>query len=250
MLVAWIKRKQFQVAPWYATALFLCVCVQGAFGMWTVTLKLQPLIVTIHLLLAMLLLAMLAWLYASLHASLAWHSQAQADSAGMLALRPLARFALLLLLLQIALGGWVSTNYAVLACTDYPLCQGAVIPSMDFSHGFTLWRQLGKTSGGDYLPFAALTAIHWVHRNFALLVFACAGYLGWRARRICGLTKLANGLLLLLVLQLCTGLTTIFFSWPLAIAVLHNGGAAVLLIVLTMVNYRVGMQYKAASSPD
>ena len=252
MLVAWLKRRQFKAAPWYATALFLCVCIQGAFGMWTVTLKLQPVIVTTHLLLGMGLLAMLAALYARLQPlepsvqptqsqlpqPQPQPSQQRRSGAGT-GLSLLALCALLLLLVQIALGGWVSTNYAVLACSEYPLCQGALIPDMDFSHGFSLWRQLGKTTGGDYLPFAALTAIHWVHRHFALLVFAVAGYLGWRLRRLESLRKLANLLLLLLGLQLCTGLANILFSWPLVVAVMHNGGAAALLIVLTMVNYRL-----------
>ena len=74
------------------------------------------------------------------------------------------------LLLQLALGGWVSTNYATLACSDFPLCNGQIVPEMDWQHGFTLWRELGKTAAGHYLPFSALTAIHWVHRNFALVV--------------------------------------------------------------------------------
>jgi cytochrome c oxidase assembly protein subunit 15 len=85
------------------------------------------------------------------------------------------------LLVQIALGGWVSTNYATLACTDFPLCGGKVVPEMDFEHGFTLWRELGKTAAGHYLPFSALTAIHWVHRNFAFVVLAGVGYTVWRA---------------------------------------------------------------------
>ena len=84
------------------------------------------------------------------------------------------------LLAQLALGGWVSTNYATLACTEFPLCAGKVVPEMDFEHGFHLWRELGKTAAGHYLPFSALTAIHWVHRNFAVVVLLLAGYAAWR----------------------------------------------------------------------
>ena len=234
VLLAWVKRQKFQTAPFYSTALLLCVCVQGAFGMWTVTLRLQPVIVTTHLLLAMGLLAMLAWLSVRLQ-------EPVRVSHAALRLRWLARLAWAILVVQIALGGWVSTNYAVLACTDYPLCQGVLIPPMDFSHGFSLWRALGKTAGDDYLPFDALTAIHWVHRNFALLVLVSSGLLAYRARKLNGVHGIADAILIVLAVQFFTGLANIFFSWPLVVAVLHNGGAALLLILLTMLNCRVAM---------
>ena len=140
--------------------------------------------------------------------------------------------------LQIALGGWVSTNYATLACNDYPLCGGQVIPEMDFGHGFTLWRDLGMTATGDYLPFQALTAIHWVHRNFALIVFALLAWALVKAWRSEHLRPLARGIAIVLALQALTGISTIYLSTPLAIAVLHNAGAAVLVLLLTMLNYR------------
>jgi len=127
------------------------VSVQGAFGAWTVTMKLQPVIVTIHLLLGLTLLGMLTWVGAR------QKEHAPVDRSAY-ALRIPAAVALILLALQIALGGWVSTNYAALACTDFPLCHGVLIPQMDFANGFTLWRGLGKTADGEYLPFAALTA--------------------------------------------------------------------------------------------
>ena len=235
MIIAWVKRKQFSGAPAYATLLFFFVCLQGAFGAWTVTLKLQPIIVTTHLLLGMGLLAMLGWLSERIKAP---HNQTRVPHEA-LKLRWLARLAWLILVVQIALGGWVSTNYAVLACTDYPMCQGVMVPPMDFEHGFSLWRELGKTVNGDYLSFAALTAIHWVHRNFAWLVVLSSGLLALKARKLAGLTKVANGMLIVLLVQFCTGLANILLSWPLAIAVMHNGGAALLLLLLTMLNYRV-----------
>jgi cytochrome c oxidase assembly protein subunit 15 len=150
-----------------------------------------------------------------------------------------ARIAWLILLIQIALGGWVSTNYAVLACTDYPMCQGVLIPSMDFENGFSLWRKLGMTAQGEYLSFAALTAIHWVHRNFALLVIISSAYVAFRARTLMGLKIIANAIFTVLILQVGTGLANILFNWPLVIAVLHNSGAALLLILLTMLNSRI-----------
>jgi len=231
MIIAWKKRKQFEGAPFFATALFLFVCLQGAFGMWTVTLKLQPIIVTSHLLLGMGLLAMLVWASED--------GRQRAEDSNLHALRWPAGIAWLILFIQIALGGWVSTNYAVLACTSYPLCQGALIPPMDFEHGFSLWRELGMTAQGDYLSFAALTAIHWVHRNFAWLVAISAAYVAIRALKLADLSNIAKAILAVLLLQFVSGLATILFKWPLVVAVLHNGGAALLLGLLTVLNCRV-----------
>jgi cytochrome c oxidase assembly protein subunit 15 len=252
MVVAWRRWRQgragstgsapSRLSPALPTWLFLFVCLQGAFGAWTVTLKLQPVIVTIHLMLGMLLLALLTWLAASQRG----HPPLAAQAA---ALRLPAAMGLGLLFFQIALGGWVSTNYAALACLDFPLCHGALVPRMDFEHGFTLWRHLGKTADGDYLPFPALTAIHWTHRMFAFVVLAYTGWLAWKASRIEGLGRSARWLGLALALQLATGMATIFLRWPLALAVIHNGGAALLVVVLVMVNYKTGIAARAASEP-
>ena len=238
MLIAWIKRREFAGAPIYATVLFLFVCLQGAFGMWTVTLKLQPIIVTTHLLMAIGLLAMLVWLAARIRQNTLPPSEVKIGHEAR-ALVWWARLAWAILLIQIALGGWVSTNYAVLACTDYPLCQGVLVPPMDFAQGFSLWRELGKTADGGYLSFAALTAIHWVHRNSALLVVLSSGYVAWRARRVQGLNHLGVAILVVLALQFATGVANILWRWPLPVAVLHNGGAALLFSLLAVLNYRV-----------
>jgi cytochrome c oxidase assembly protein subunit 15 len=129
-----------------------------------------------------------------------------------------------------------------LACSDYPLCGGQVVPPMDFEHGFTLWRALGKTAAGHYLPFAALTAIHWVHRNFALVVVAVLGWTVWRAWPHAALRSTARNIAIVLAVQFCTGLATVFLSFPLAIAVLHNAGAAALVVLVTMLNYKTKYQ--------
>ncbi|MES2831892.1 MAG: COX15/CtaA family protein [Pseudomonadota bacterium] len=218
--------------PWFATMLFGFVCLQGAFGAWTVTLKLQPLIVTVHLLMGMGLLGLLAWLHAQ-------HRLGQAlPDEGAAALRWPALLAAVLLAVQIALGGWVSTNYATLACTDFPLCQGTLVPPMDYAEGFTLWRKLGMTASGEYLPFPALTAIHWVHRNSAFVVVAVLGWVGWRALAIPSLRRTGTWLLVGLGTQFATGVATVYLEWPLALAVAHNAGAALLVLLLTMLNYR------------
>jgi cytochrome c oxidase assembly protein subunit 15 len=237
----WLQsgRRERQFSPWFPMALLGFVCLQGAFGAWTVTMKLQPVIVTIHLLLGMALLAMLTWLGAQQNA----HPPVGRAAS---ALRIPAAIALVLLSIQIALGGWVSTNYAALACTDFPLCHGKLVPQMDFEHGFTLWRKLGMTADGDYLPFHALTAIHWTHRNFAFVVIAVLGWVGYKALQVEGLRKTGKWLLAALALQFVVGVSTIFLKWPLALAVAHNGVAAILVLLLVMLNYKARIQSETA----
>lgn len=241
VVLAWVKRKELQQSPWYATAVLALVCVQGAFGAWTVTLK-QPAIVVTHLLLGMSLLAALIWLGCKNDAPRA------VDERGA-SLRMAAAIGLVLLVVQIALGGWVSTNYAVLACTDFPLCNGQWVPPMDFAHGFTFWRQLGKTAGGDFISHDALVAIHWTHRVFAVVVLSYLAWLGARARRIGGLGRVATVLLVVLAVQLATGLSNIVLGWPLLAAVAHNGGAAVLLLLMVRLHYLIGLAQARAPMP-
>jgi cytochrome c oxidase assembly protein subunit 15 len=245
LLVACVRRwRRTQVrayAPGLPAVLLLWVCVQGAFGAWTVTMKLQPIIVTLHLLFGLTLLALAVWMGGRV--DLVQHASMPAVDAAQLPalrrLRPLAWLAGAVLLVQLFLGGWVSTNYATLACSDFPLCNGQVMPAMDFGHGFTLWRALGRDAAGNYLPFQALIAIHWVHRNFAAVVVLVLGWTAWRAWRIPGLHGTARNLALVLIAQATTGIATVFFSFPLIIAVLHNAGAALLVVLVTMLNYKV-----------
>jgi cytochrome c oxidase assembly protein subunit 15 len=238
----WIKsaRRDTKFAPWTPMLLLVLVCVQGAFGAWTVTMKLQPIIVTIHLLLALVLLSMLVWLGARQTDHLAIYASSRR-------LAWPATIAVTLLAIQIALGGWVSTNYAALACSDFPLCHGELVPEMDFSNGFELWRHLGRTASGDFLPFPALTAIHWTHRMFAIVVITAIVWLGLRAYKDPGLRKLARALLGVIGLQFLSGVATVYFNWPLAIAVIHNGGAALLILLLIMLNYKAR---HAPTTPD
>lgn len=242
MIRAWRQRQH--ASPWLATILFALVCVQGAFGAWTVTMKLQPLIVTLHLLLGLSLLAGLIWLY-SQQMNIAVIVQHRDWPVQPVAPRPLAYwaiFSLAILCLQIALGGWVSTNYAVLACPDFPLCHGQWLPEMDFAQAFTLWRALGKDAAGEMITMPALTAIHWLHRVFAgvallvmaRLIYLLGQHLSFRYLAYC----LVGGL----VLQIVTGITNITLQWPLIGAILHNAGAALLLFLLIRINYLVFRQ--------
>ena len=216
-------------SPWWPTLTLLWVCLQGAFGALTVTMKLFPAIVTLHLLGGMVLLALLGVQVAR---------TAQLDAqAGPLAIAPGLRRLLWLcfavLGVQIALGGWVSTNYAVLACSDFPLCQGSWWPQMDFQRGFELWRELGLTGSGEVLNFAALTAIHYVHRLAALIVLVLLGLLAWRLNRVPALRQPGRWLAALTTLQWATGLSNVMLDWPLLGAVLHTAGAGALVLVLT-----------------
>ncbi|MFT3956875.1 MAG: COX15/CtaA family protein [Piscinibacter sp.] len=218
------RRGRAVISPWWATATLLWVCAQGAFGALTVTLKLYPAIVTLHLLGGIGLLALLA-----LQAEQA-QPRAMALSAG--ARRGLYLLAALVLA-QVALGGWVSTNYAVLACQQFPTCQGSWWPAMDFRHGFTLLRELGETTHGDYLPFAALTAIHYTHRLMAYAVLATMLLLAWRLHRS-GVGGVARWLLALAAWQFLSGLSNVVLGWPLVAALAHTAGAAVLVALLAV----------------
>ncbi|MDH6591256.1 cytochrome c oxidase assembly protein subunit 15 [Variovorax sp. TBS-050B] len=238
----WIVRRRQRRAPapadagehatlsaWWPAATLVWVCLQGAFGALTVTWKLFPAIVTLHLLGAVVLLVLLC-------IQAVRYRQAAADRLPVV-VSPGLRMGLMLtsalLLLQIALGGWVSTNYAVLACTQFPTCQGSWWPPMNFVQGFEIWRHLGVTGDGAPLDFSALTAIHYTHRLMAYAVFAALGVLAWRLRAIAALRPQARWLAGLALLQLATGLGNVLLGWPLAAAVLHTGGAAALAVVLT-----------------
>ncbi|MFL6674655.1 MAG: COX15/CtaA family protein [Massilia sp.] len=249
----WRRSHNRAFAPALPTALFLFVLLQGAFGAWTVTMKLQPVIVTIHLLLGLALLSMLVWLGGREDNVLNPPAPSR-DAAGLRRVRTLAMLSGVVLLVQLALGGWVSTNYATLACNDLPLCNGQLVPEMDFGHGFTVWRELGMTAAGHYLPFSALTAIHWVHRNFALVVLVVLGLTLWRAWPHAGLRPTVRKLALVLGLQMLTGIATVFLNFPLTIAVLHNAGAALLVLLVTMLNYKAKYQLDvarpASANPD
>ncbi|WCM94226.1 COX15/CtaA family protein [Acidovorax sp. NCPPB 2350] len=217
------------VSPWWPTATLVWVCLQGAFGAWTVTMKLFPAIVTLHLIGGIVLLALLC-------VQAVRQTQASRDEAPVAVsrgLRTLMAATALLVGLQVVLGGWVSTNYAVLACTTFPTCQGSWWPDMDFAQGFEIWRPLGLLQDGNHIGFAGLTAIHYAHRLAAYVVLAALALLAWRLRRAGVLPAPARWLAGLAAMQFATGLSNVVLDWPLMAAVLHTGGAAALVVVLT-----------------
>ncbi|WP_028602614.1 COX15/CtaA family protein [Ottowia thiooxydans] len=228
-LTTWMQwRKQRQgLNPWWPTFTLVWVCAQGAFGALTVTMKLFPAIVTLHLLGGVGLLVLLA-------VQAEQYRQAAGGVREVLAgaLRPLLWLSTILVTIQIALGGWVSTNYAVLACNTFPQCQGGWWPEMDFAQGFELWRPLGFSGDGTGLEFIALTAIHYTHRLFAYGVFIVVALLVWRLYRAGVLAAQRRWIGALTLLQLITGLSNVVLDWPLVAAVAHTGGAAALATVL------------------
>lgn len=226
LLLAFLSFK-FRKSPGLASAIIALVIFQAALGKWTVTMLLKPAIVTAHLLGGMTILALLAW-YVLLQGKHAAAPEARA-------LRASAAAALAVLGIQIALGGWVSANYAALACLDLPLCRGQLMPPMDFANAFHVVRELGQTAEGALLTNEALTAIHWTHRMFAILVLVVVGWAALRALPI--LRPMGIVLLVLLVLQFSLGVANVAFSLPLPLAAAHNAGAALLLLALVVLNF-------------
>ena len=236
------------LSPWWSTFTLFWVCLQGAFGALTVTMKLFPAIVTLHLIGGLVLLALLC-----VQAVRHMHSAQQRSPTPIS--HALRRGLLLtggLVVLQVLLGGWVSTNYAVLACTTFPTCQDSWWPTMDFAQGFQIWRKLGLLQDGSHISFAGLTAIHYVHRLMAYGVLLALGWVAWRVRKIAALAVQARWMGGLALLQLVTGLSNVVLDWPLVAAVLHTGGAAALVVVLTwtLVASRAASASRVFSAPS
>jgi heme a synthase len=226
------------ISPWWPTFTLIWVCVQGLFGKLTVTLKLYPAIVTLHLMGGLVLLALLAF-----------QQQAARQRKLMLppGLRRVAFLAAAALTVQIALGGWVSSNYAVLACSDFPTCNGSWWPSADFRGGFTILRGLGE--GGRGMSLDALVAIHMAHRLFAVVATLALGALAWQLWRSADaqLKRFGALFLALLLAQLISGLSNVVLGWPLLAALLHSAGAAALVLTLSTLLARASL---ATSGPQ
>jgi cytochrome c oxidase assembly protein subunit 15 len=220
--------EQHGVNPWLPGGILLWVCLQGAFGALTVTMKLFPAIVSLHLLGGYTLLALLVW-------QAVRAGQANRVYKPVLAISRTTWLAvwaaLATLIFQAASGAWVSTNYAVLACTEFPLCQGQWLPAMD-TQGFELWRPLGMNAAGEPISFQAMTAIHWLHRTLAMVTATLLGMLAWHCSRSAALKQQSRALGVLIGLQLLTGLSNVVLGWPLLAAVMHTGGAGAMIAVL------------------
>ncbi|KPC49309.1 COX15/CtaA family protein [Amantichitinum ursilacus] len=222
LTVALLRKRTPHSAPvWLVLAPPLVILLQALLGMWTVTLKLMPVVVTAHLMGGMSMLALLTALAArSTLAPMALPAET----------RSVAWLALALVAVQIVLGGWVSTNYAGLACDGFPACRGSFAPAPGLLDALRPDRALGLTADGNPLTIDHLAAIHWLHRCGALLVTLLVLALVlrlWRDAR-----PFALALLAALVLQVALGVANVELSLPLPLAVAHNGGAALLLLTL------------------
>jgi heme a synthase len=226
------------------------VIFQGLLGMWTVTLLLKPLIVTLHLIFGFTTLSLLWWLWLTLRrrSSNPWSGTRSALGGGSTAamLRPAPQFlqrvalvALLALMVQIMLGGWTSTNYAAVACPDLPKCQASWWPQADFRDAFVLWRGLGINYEGGVLDHPARVAIHFTHRLGAVvatLALLFAAIMTWHTRSEGNSRFAAAAVLAALVFQLCIGVFMVLLGFPLWLATAHNAGAALLLLATLALN--------------
>jgi cytochrome c oxidase assembly protein subunit 15 len=229
----WRSKPYLKVSPLLPSVLLLVIVFQAALGMWTVTMLLKPAIVSAHLIGGMTTLALLTWIA---HRHWADISEASAITPA----RKLAiRGAILVLLAQVFLGGWTSTNYAALACTDFPTCHGAWLPDMDFKDAFHLVRELGQSANGGNLSLPALTAIQWVHRIGALVTLIYLGSLAVLLIKIPAFKKVAALLAVVLITQVTIGIGNLILHLPLVLAVAHNLGAALLVIITVVINSKI-----------
>jgi len=232
-VLGWKARNEIKSSPYTSSFLLLLIGFQAMLGMWTVTMLLKPAIVSGHLLGGMSTLAVLSWLA---HRHWGYYSDSIVTCQR---LRLAIRFALVLLFMQIFLGGWTSTNYAALACTDFPTCHGAWLPNMDFKDAFHMVRELGLSKDGSALSLASLTAIQWTHRVGALVSFIYLGALGLTTLKYWQLKRWSVLLLSALITQIALGISNLVLHLPLVLAVAHNFTAALLVIIVVVLNSKI-----------
>ncbi len=234
---AWRRRSSDPTQPVILpTVSLLWIAFQATLGMWTVTLLLKPAIVLAHLAGGMLTLALLFLLYLRTRPD-AHRTPALSE----LAVRWPIRLGFIVIATQLLLGGWVSTNYAALACPDFPTCMGQWWPEADFDEGFQLWRGVGVDYEGGVLDQSARVAIHLAHRIGAIVVIAYFGYLLWRLFQIPSLRQPASWLCGLLAAQITLGILNVVLGLPLSIAVAHNGFAALLIMAMVYLTDRTSL---------
>ena len=216
-----------------AAALLVLILFQAALGMWTVTLKLLPLVVMGHLMGGLATFSLLLWL--------TWRTAGAVSAAGNAAFRPFRGMilaALAVLLVQLALGGWTSSNYSALACPDFPTCQGSWWPEANFSDGFVIWREVGVDYEGGVLDLRARVAIHLAHRIGAAVTFIILGLLAIKLISLPAARKEGLTMGALLLAQVTLGIQNVVLQLPLVNAVAHNGMGALLLASMLWLLYR------------
>lgn len=233
-ILAW-KYREDKDAPLKTISFVMALILfQAVLGMWTVTWKLKPLIVMSHLLGGFTILALLWLLVIRVR-----RVDVSVATGASPAMRLASVLGLVIVVVQIALGGWTSSNYAALACVDFPTCQAQWWPAMDWSEGFVLWRGIGQNYEFGVLEHDARTAIHMAHRIGALVTFLYISVLTiglMKSDVSCGLKKVAGIVMTILLIQVSLGISNIVFALPLVVATAHNAvGAMLLLAMVTLV---------------
>ncbi len=229
------------------------VIFQGLLGMWTVTQLVRPTIVTLHLLTGLLTLSLLFWVFLK-HRGPPINTMLKNNHVNK-AIKPLAKFALLILFLQIFLGGWTSTNYVALYCPDFPTCQGTWLPEMNFSEAFVFFKDPTVNYEGGSLSLEAGVTVHFLHRVGAIVTAITLGILAllmlFKTTNTV-LHKLAILLLAVLATQVSLGIANVVLVLPIPIAVSHNAIAAILLLTLLFINYilTTGLHHTASPQND
>ena len=227
--LSWQKRKELRQSPLLPTLLLGLMVFLGAFGIWAFAHLPRPVIVEIHLAGGIALLMLVTWI--ALRQMAPAGTAITGEAQGW---RNFSRLGLVLLLIQIMLGGWVSSNFAALACTEFPLCKGSLLPPMDFSYSL-------DRSGLPLSP-ERLTAIHWMHRAGALITILYLCWLSFKIMAVKGLRNIGKAILGLVALQFALGISNVLLGLPLMVAVLHNTVAMLLLVMLVLLNFRLRKQ--------
>ncbi len=238
-VMAFRNRKDY-FQPVILPALLLSLVIfQALLGMWTVTLLLKPGIVMAHLLGGVATFSLLVWLTLRSNPTRLFPPPANA-----MALKPWIICGIVLLTLQIALGGWTSANYAALVCPDFPTCMGQWWPETDFSEGFVLWRGIGVDYEGGVLDHPSRVAIHLSHRIGAMVMLFFLGGLAIKMIRTPGLDLHGKALLFVLLAQISLGIMNVQLHLPLANAVAHSAGASLLMFCLISALHRAVLRQR------
>ena len=246
--LAWRNRRDENQQFILPLILVVLVIFQGMLGMWTVTQLVRPTIVTLHLLTGLLTLSLLFWV--TLKHNKSWLEKVKnTDVTG--AIKPLAKIAVIVLALQIFLGGWTSTNYVALYCPDFPTCQGSWLPDTNFSEAFVFFKDPTVNYEGGSLSLEAGVTVHYLHRVGAVITTVILGVLALMMllkTNSSALRKLAILLLAFLVTQVSLGIANVVLVLPIPVAVSHNAIAALLLLTLLLINY--SLSNRAITSPN
>jgi len=232
-IISYKNKSVLKVNPMVPYSIVILVIFQALLGMWTVTLLLKPIVVSAHLIGGMTTLGLLTFV------THRYWGKIQANTLKSAHEIFLVRFSLFILFVQIFLGGWTSTNYAGLACTDFPTCHGTIVPNLNFKDAFDIFRDLGKLSDGSPLPLAVFETIQWVHRLGALVTWLFFIYLASVILKYKTMRNLGYVLVFVITAQFIVGVANLLLHLPTVLAVMHTFGAASLVVLAAILNSRI-----------